>query len=291
MQPSPLANPLATVSQLETSGSLLDGIPADLEDSVRFAGARLTQAAGILLRLPQEVIAQAIVVFMRFWLGPDGGSLVESGAEQVSASSLYLTTKLSAYPKSPRSIINVYAYLASFPSTFLEPSELQEQKAEAYYVSEGTYERRRTTLFTTEQRVLRTLGFNVHVNLPYTLCITYLQALDVFTHPRAPELAKRANAYLNTALLSPQLLFLTHQPPQLATAAIYLAAREVGIKLPEVEWWEVFDTDREELGFLCVGMLSVDGFARQEKEKWEGKRVPLKVEDVQQEMKRRDAEE
>lgn len=81
MQPSPLANPLATVAQLETSGSLLDGIPADLEDSVRFAGARLTQAAGILLRLPQEVIAQAIVVFMRFWLGSDGGSLVEFGAE------------------------------------------------------------------------------------------------------------------------------------------------------------------------------------------------------------------
>jgi hypothetical protein len=81
MQRSPLSNPLATVSQLETSGSLLDGIPADLEDSVRFAGARLTQAAGILLRLPQEVIAQAIVVFMRFWIGPDGGSLVEFGAE------------------------------------------------------------------------------------------------------------------------------------------------------------------------------------------------------------------
>lgn len=307
MQPSPLANPLATVAQLETSGSLLDGIPADLEDSVRFAGARLTQAAGILLRLPQEVIAQAIIIFMRFWLGPDGGSLVEFGAEvlsptyqsssntdmtqQVSASSLYLTSKLSAYPKSPRSIVNVYAYLASFPSTFIEPSELQEQKPEEYYVSEGTYERRRTALFTAEQRILRTLGFNVHVNLPYTLCVTYLQALDVFTHPRAPELAKRANAYLNTALLNPQLLFLTHQPPQLATAAIYLAAREVGIKLPEVEWWDVFDTDREELGFLCVGMLSIDGFARQEKDKWEGKRVPLSVEDVQQEMKGRNAEE
>jgi hypothetical protein len=307
MQPSPLANPLATVAQLETSGSLLDGIPSNLEDSVRFAGARLTQAAGILLRLPQEVIAQAIVVFMRFWLGPDGGSLVEFGAgvqsqssmptsiltisQQVSASALYLTTKLSAYPKSPRSIVNVYAYLASFSSTFIDPAILQEKKAEAYYISEGTYERRRTTLFTTEQRILRTLGFNVHVNLPYTLCITYLQALDVFTHPRAPELAKRAIEYLNTALLSPQLLYLTHQPPQLATAAIYLAAREVGIKLPEVEWWEVFDTDREELGFLCVGMLSVEGFARQERDKWEGKRVPLTVEDVEVEMKRRESEE
>lgn len=80
MQHSPLANPLASVAQLETSGSQLDGIPPDLEDSIRYAGARLTQAAGILLRLPQEVIAQAIVVFMRFWVGSEGGSLAEFGA-------------------------------------------------------------------------------------------------------------------------------------------------------------------------------------------------------------------
>jgi hypothetical protein len=80
MQPSPLANPLATVAQLETSGSQLDGIPQDLEDSCRYAGARLTQAAGVLLRLPQEVIAQAIIVFMRFLVGAEGGSLAEFGA-------------------------------------------------------------------------------------------------------------------------------------------------------------------------------------------------------------------
>jgi hypothetical protein len=182
--------------------------------------------------------------------------------------------------------VNIYAYLASLPSTFPSPTDLAHKKAEAYYVSEGTYERRRTTLFSTEQRILRTLGFNIQVNLPYTLCITYLQALDVFTHPRASELAKRAVAHLNTALLSPQMLYLTHQPPQLATAAIYLAAREVGIKLPEVEWWEVFDTDREELGFLCVGMLSVDGFAQREREKWKGSRVPIGVEDLLAALKR-----
>lgn len=81
MQFSPLTNPLATVAQLETSGSQLDGIPRDLEDSIRFAGARLTQAAGVLLRLPQEVAAQAIVIFMRFFTGPEGGSLAEFGAE------------------------------------------------------------------------------------------------------------------------------------------------------------------------------------------------------------------
>jgi hypothetical protein len=159
--------------------------------------------------------------------------------------------------------------------------------AESYYVSEGTYERRRADLFSTEQRVLKTLGFSVQVNLPYTLCITYLQALDIFTHPRASELAKRAVTYLNTALFSPQMLYLTHQPPSLATAAIYLAAREVNIKLPEVEWWEVFDTDREELGFLCVAMLSLEGYAQQEKERWGERRVPISVEAVDVEMKRR----
>lgn len=166
-------------------------------------------------------------------------------------------------------------------------TEPDESKADMYYVSEGIYERRRASLFETEQRILKTLGFQVQANLPYTLCITYMQALDVFAHPRASELAKRAVAHLNTALLSPQLLYLTHQPPSLATAAIYLAAREAGIKLPEVEWWEVFDIDREELGFLCVGFISTAGFAEQEKTSWVGRRVPLTVQEVEDELKSR----
>lgn len=70
-----LSNALATPAQLSTSSSSLDGIPSDLEASIRYAGALLTQAAGILLRLSQDIIAQAIVTFTRFWIGPEGGSL------------------------------------------------------------------------------------------------------------------------------------------------------------------------------------------------------------------------
>ena len=76
-----LSNPLVTPEQLSSSGSQLDGIPSDLETSIRFAGARLTQAAGILLKLPQDVIAQAIVVFTRFWVGSEGGSLRQYDAK------------------------------------------------------------------------------------------------------------------------------------------------------------------------------------------------------------------
>ena len=74
IQLSSLTNPLATIEQLSTSSSQLDGIPADLEASIRYAGAQLTQAAGILLRLPQDLIAQAVVTFTRFYVGPEGGS-------------------------------------------------------------------------------------------------------------------------------------------------------------------------------------------------------------------------
>ncbi|OCK78576.1 hypothetical protein K432DRAFT_301675 [Lepidopterella palustris CBS 459.81] len=288
MQATQLANPLATVAQLSSSGSQLDGIPPDLEDSIRFAGARLTQAAGILLRLPQEIIAQAIIIFTRFWVGPEGGSLTEYGAEIVSAGSLYLMAKLSAYPRPPRAILNVYAYLNSFPSTFIDPEKLKINDPESYYLSEGSYHAQRSLLQKTEAQILRVLGFQTHVSLPYALCINYLQTLDVFHQPCASELAKRAFAHLNTALLSPQLLYLTHQPPCLATAAIYLSAREVGVKLPDNEWWEVFDTDREELGFLVAAMVSMEGFAMGEKARWRKMKVPMTVEDVRAELERRE---
>lgn len=76
-----LSNLLATPEQLSSSSSQLDGIPVNLEHSLRYAGVLLTQAAGILLRLPQEIIAHAIVIFQRFYVGPEGGSFKINAAK------------------------------------------------------------------------------------------------------------------------------------------------------------------------------------------------------------------
>lgn len=76
-----LSNFLTTVEQLSTTSSQLDGVPSDLESSIRVAGAQLTQAAGILLRLPQEVVAQAIIIFTRFYVGHEGGSFLVNAAQ------------------------------------------------------------------------------------------------------------------------------------------------------------------------------------------------------------------
>ena len=290
---SHLSNPLATPSQLYKLSSP-SGLPIELQDSIRFYTARLTQAAGILLRLPQDITAQANVLLFRYWLVDDlmahefSVCLLPSPCskqepqltlpnQDVSAAALYLTAKISASPRSLRSITNVYAYLLSSPHP-LSSSAPDQIDPESSYLSETAYVLYRNKLLRVEGQVLNALGFNTHVALPHPLAITYLQALDVFSPAynaknknTGKEVGRRAIEYLNTALLSPQMLYITHQPCALATAAIYLAARDRGVKLPESEWWEVFDCEREELGFLVVGMGSSEGLVRREMERWEGK--------------------
>ncbi|KAK5128464.1 hypothetical protein LTR85_003132 [Meristemomyces frigidus] len=285
-EPSHLNNPLATSLQLGTSSSQLDGVLNDMEDSVRYQTARLIQVAGILLRLPQEIVAQAIVVLQRFWVGPDGGSMLEYDPKDAAAAALYLSAKPSGSAVSPRQLLTVFEYLFATKGDFgAAAASIGELKTE-WRLSEGDYEAHRDRLYKTESYMLRVLGFQTHVALPYTLCVNYLQALEVFQTSEGSMVAKRAFAHLTSALLSPQLLYLTHQPSALATASIYLAAREVDVKLPEVEWWEVFDVDREELGFLVVAFTSLQGFAIEENRKWGRRKVPLTIEELRAESER-----
>jgi hypothetical protein len=168
-------------------------------------------------------------------------------------------------PRSPRDISNVYAYLVSPSSALFKTGDAPKNDPKAYYQSEADYFSFQSRLLALESRILYSLSFNTHVALPHALAITYLQTMDFLSQPKS-IISRKTIQYLNTALLSPQMLYLTHQPHALATAAIYNAAKDVGAKMPDCEWWEVFDVDREELGFLVVGMRSVDGWFRQRKE-------------------------
>ena len=217
-------------------------------------------------------------------------------SQDVSAASLYMTAKISSLPQSPRSILNVYAYLLSPPSPLRRSPAASADDAkpdpESYYLSEGSYLSARKVLFQTESILLRSISYVTKVVLPHHLALTYLQTLGALLAsptPTSSKLAARTIAYLNTALFSPQLLYLTHQPSALAVAAIYLAAKDVGVKLSNTEWWEVFDVDREELGFLVVGLRSCEGWIQAEKDRWAENICPLVVEELEQEMSRRES--
>ena len=64
---SHMTNPLATADQLYQRRSF-SALPTDLQDAIFFSTQCLTQAAGVLLQLPQSVTAQANVVLARYWL-------------------------------------------------------------------------------------------------------------------------------------------------------------------------------------------------------------------------------
>ncbi|KAI1328348.1 cyclin-like protein [Xylariaceae sp. FL0255] len=295
-----LTNPLATVDQLYRRTTSFGTLPSDLQEAIFFATQSLTQAAGLLLRLPQSVTAQANVVLARYWLVD---SLLANEFSDVSAATLFLIAKLSSHPTRPRDICNVYAYLLSPSSPLFRPKPSSSSSStsstndpQSYYLSESAFTSFHSRTLRLEARILYTLGFDTHVALPHGLAITYLQALDVFNNGASgKDLAARVVALLNTALLSPQMLYLTHQPNALAVAAIYSAAREggddgrKGVRMPDCAWWEVFDVDREELGFLIVGMRSLDGWVRSLKETIPGFGATgmFTVKDCEAEMRRR----
>ncbi|KAK1596461.1 cyclin domain-containing protein [Colletotrichum navitas] len=260
-----MTNPLATADQLYKRNSF-SSLPADLQDVIYYATQCLTQAAGVLLDLPQSTTAQANVLLARYWLveSPMAGEFSD-----VSAAALYLVSKMGPLPRTTRDISNVYAYLLSPASPLFrgEPPDPNKRRPDptTYYQTDGEYAAFQTRMLAAEARILWALGFDTAVALPHALAVTYLQALDFVGKPKG-EMAARVIAHLNTALLSPQMLYLTHQPHALATAAVYIAAREAGAKMPEVAWWEVFDVEREELGFLVVGMRSLEGWVRGVKE-------------------------
>ncbi|UKZ73781.1 hypothetical protein TrVFT333_001433 [Trichoderma virens FT-333] len=250
-----LANPLATPSQLYRRASS-STLPRDLDEAVLVATQCLTQAAGRLLQLPQSATAQANVLLARYWLTE---SPMAHEFSDVSAATVYLVSKLGPLPRSPRDVSNVYAYLSSANSALFPTGELPKDDPRTYYQTEADYYAFQQRMLGLEARILQSLSFDTHVSLPHPLAITYLQTLDFLSQSRT-TVSLRTIQYLNTALLSPQMLYVTHQPNALATAAIYNAARDLGAKMPEHEWWEVFDVDREELGFLVVAMRSVEGW-------------------------------
>ena len=180
------------------------------------------------------------------------------------------------------------AHLSSATSSPLWPGQTDSHEGvTSDYFTESTFRSLRSRMHKLEIIVLRTTGFAVHVAVPHSLSINYLQVLEVLDQPSRQVLAKSVVAHLNDALLSPQMLYATHQPNALAVAAIYLATRKTGFKLPEVEWWEVFDVDREELGFLVLAMQSLESWVQTERAVWTGRKLPLDVEGVVAECERR----
>merc|ERR1719343_1183370 len=94
-----------------------------------------------------------------------------------------------------------------------------------------------------ERQMLRDLGFAAATLLehPHKYVLQFVKSLKRSVDFVVCELAQKAWNFLNDSVRTS--LCCAYQPHQIATASIYLAARNLDVKLPEdPPWWAVFDT-------------------------------------------------
>ncbi|KAI0831180.1 cyclin-L1 [Trametes gibbosa] len=241
--------PLASLAQIEKTPSREDGIPEELELDLRAFGCKLIHEAGILLRQKQVAVATAQILFQRFWYVT---SMKQFGIGDIGMGALYLASKLEECPVRMRDLINVYDLLLQRTAHKLkhppEPVSSVIPSAEFKYVPMSyfgnTFYDLKDALVVAEMQILKRLGFNVHVVLPYGTLVNYLRLLGL---TEREDVSNKAWGYLNDARTPVYALYAV---PTIVSAAIMLATRQLGIALPsspESCWWELFDADWEDV--------------------------------------------
>lgn len=239
--------------KLEHSPSAGDGCPAELEKELRFLGCELCQSMAILLRLPQVAAATAQVLYQRYFYSK---SLARNNYEHVAMACVALASKIEEAPRRIRDAINVFHFLKQ--SAKLRP--LHPHKRPKPMVLGPEYVLLKNSVIKAERRVLKELGFCVHVRHPHKLLQAYLQALG------AKELMSRAWGYMNDGLRTD--IFVRHSAETIAAACIFLAARVEAKPLPLTPrpWWELFDVAAADLHSIAKVLL--DLYARHKPLNW-----------------------
>ncbi|KAL4065376.1 cyclin-like protein [Scleroderma citrinum] len=257
---TPTLVPLATFAQIENTPSQEDGLPQDLEQDLRAFGCKLIHQAGILLNQKQVAVATAQILFHRFWFVT---SMKQFSIGDIGMGALYLASKLEECPVRMRDLINVYDLLLQrnahalagrvysqsqvFPSTPLQ-GQAKFKYTPMTYFSDTFYDLK-DALVVAEMQILKRLGFNVHIVLPYGTLINYLRLLGLTNHKEA---CAKAWGYLNDALQTP--VYAIYAVPTIVSAAILLATRHLGISLPsspQNSWWDLFDAPWEDVWIVC----------------------------------------
>ncbi|NXV89747.1 cyclin-L2 isoform X1 [Calonectris borealis] len=235
-----LENCLLPEHTLRFTPSMSSGLDPDTETELRVTGCELIQAAGILLRLPQVAMATGQVLFQRFFYTK---SFVKHSMEHVSMACVHLASKIEEAPRRIRDVINVFHRLR----------HLREKKKPVPLILDQEYVNLKNQIIKAERRVLKELGFCVHVKHPHKIIVMYLQVLEC---ERNQHLVQTSWNYMNDSLRTD--VFVRFQPESIACACIYLAARTLEIPLPNrPHWFLLFGATEEEIQEICLKILQL----------------------------------
>ncbi|GJQ79767.1 hypothetical protein Trydic_g23239 [Trypoxylus dichotomus] len=235
-----LKNQLLPEEKLQTTPSQLDGLDSETETDLRIYGCELIQTAGILLKLPQVAMATGQVLLQRFYYSK---SLVRHPVDQTAMACVCLASKIEEAPRRVRDVINVFSHIR----------QVNLNKTITPVVLDQNYIQLKNQVIKAERRVLKELGFCVHIKHPHKIIVMYLQVLG---YERNQNLMQFSWNYMNDSLRTD--VFVRYQPESIACACIYLTARKLKLPLPKnPSWYTLFGVTETEIRDICVRILKL----------------------------------
>uniref|UniRef100_A0A8C1HHP2 Uncharacterized protein n=1 Tax=Cyprinus carpio carpio TaxID=630221 RepID=A0A8C1HHP2_CYPCA len=220
------------------SPSRAHGLSARTEEQLRNRMCETIQSAGILLRLPQVAMATAQILFHRFFYCK---SFVRHCAETVAMACLQLASKIEEEPRRVRDVLNVFHHL----------KDAAGHRRRGPMLLDDGYVSRKSDVIKAERRVLKELGFCVHVKHPHKVIVMYLQVLECEKNTRLVQMAWN---YMNDSLRTD--VFLKFRAETIACACIFLSARVLQIPLPDQPpWFLLFGASEEDLKEISCCIL------------------------------------
>ncbi|XP_070982789.1 cyclin-L1-like isoform X1 [Oncorhynchus clarkii lewisi] len=237
-----ISNSLIPEERLQPTPSMLDGLDLHTETDLRILGCELIQSAGILLRLPQVAMATGQVLFHRFFYSK---SFVKHSFEIVAMACVNLASKIEEAPRRFRDVINVFHHL--------KQSHRGKSRSASSLILDQNYINTKNQVIKAERRILKELGFCVHVKHPHKIIVMYLQVLEC---EKNQTLVQTAWNYMNDSLRTN--VFVKFQAETIACACIYLAARALQMPLPSrPHWYLLFGATEEEIKDICITTLKL----------------------------------
>ncbi|KAK2183428.1 hypothetical protein NP493_312g02016 [Ridgeia piscesae] len=255
-----LQNVLLPQEKLSPTPSMLDGLDSETEMDLRILGCELIQTSGILLKLPQVAMATGQVLFQRFY---HAKSFIKHTMEVVAMACVNLASKIEEAPRRIRDVINVFHHIKL----------MRNGKTISPLILDQNYISLKNQVIKGERRILKELGFCVHVKHPHKIIVMFLQVLEC---ERNQPLVQCSWNYMNDSFRTN--VFVRYYPETIACACIYLAARRLSIPLPNnPPWYALFSVTEEEIQEICITILEL--YARP-------KPVPDALEKVVNEVKK-----
>uniref|UniRef100_F6XX66 Cyclin-L1 n=1 Tax=Ciona intestinalis TaxID=7719 RepID=F6XX66_CIOIN len=233
-----LENCLFPTEKIEHTPSSSDGLNASTEEDLRLLGCEYIQEAGIMLKVPQVAMANAQVLFQRFFFAK---SFVKNKMEEVAMACIWLASKVEEAPRRVRDVINVFHYIRQRRVT-KSPTPMQ---------LDSNYIMLKNNVIKSERRLLKELGFCVHVKHPHKIIVVYLQVLEM---EKNRDLVQTAWNYMNDSLRT--TVFVRYTPETIACACIYMAARVLQVPLPnQPHWFCLFNATEEDIQQICMDLM------------------------------------